>query len=113
MVEAGAQQVERSRGASAPSNSATSAASKIAAGIRELVTKAGKPKREFTPPPVDQELYEQIATQVRADLTDALNTGKYAKLESYHARRRASRRRLSTGAAGRADGRSRRPVRSL
>jgi polyribonucleotide nucleotidyltransferase len=57
---------------------------KIAAGIRELVAKAGKKKWEYTPPPIDEELYKQIEEQFRADLTDALNTQKYPKLESYH-----------------------------
>jgi polyribonucleotide nucleotidyltransferase len=56
---------------------------KIAAGIRELVAKAGKKKWEFTPPPIDEELYKQIEEQFRTDLTDALNTQKYSKLESY------------------------------
>ena len=57
---------------------------KIAAGIRELVSKAGKPKWTYTPPPIDEELYKQIEGQFRADLTDAQNTEKYKKLESYH-----------------------------
>jgi len=57
---------------------------KIIAGIRELTEKCGKPKREFTPPPIDEELYEQIARTFRTDLSEALNTEKYAKLESYH-----------------------------
>jgi polyribonucleotide nucleotidyltransferase len=57
---------------------------KIIAGIRELVAKAGKPKRPHTPPAVNQEMFGQIAASCRADLSDALNTGKYPKLESYH-----------------------------
>ncbi len=44
---------------------------------------AGKTKRQFTPPRPRRRLSDQIATQVRADLTDALNTEKYPKLESY------------------------------
>jgi len=55
----------------------------IAAGIRDLVGKAGRPKRAYEPPAINQELYGQIAKQFRADLSDALNTGKYPKLESY------------------------------
>jgi polyribonucleotide nucleotidyltransferase len=57
---------------------------KIIAGIRELVAKAGKPKRVHTPPTVNQELYDKLAVEYRTDLSDALNTGKYPKLESYH-----------------------------
>ena len=56
---------------------------KIIEGIRDLVSKAGKPKREYTPTPINKELFDQIGTKVRADLTDALNTEKYGKIESY------------------------------
>src|SRR5579875_1538086 len=56
---------------------------RIAAGIRELVSKAGKQKREFTPVPVNQEKLRLIEDSIRLDLTDALNTEKYAKIESY------------------------------
>ena len=57
---------------------------KIGAGIRELVKKAGKTKRTYTPPETNKELYAQIEKQIRADLTDAMDTKKYPKLESYH-----------------------------
>ncbi|MGA8026419.1 MAG: polyribonucleotide nucleotidyltransferase [Bryobacteraceae bacterium] len=56
---------------------------KIADGIRELVKLAGKPKREFTSPTVNEQMLATISGAVRADLSDALNTGKYEKLESY------------------------------
>src|SRR5579884_4283099 len=56
---------------------------KIAKGIRELVSKVGKKKAEFTPPAVNQALYDQIAASATAELKDALNTQKYEKLESY------------------------------
>src|SRR5215472_1373752 len=56
---------------------------KIAAGIRELVKNVGKPKKAYTPPAITQELYDQIASAVRSELQDALNTQKYEKLESY------------------------------
>jgi polyribonucleotide nucleotidyltransferase len=57
---------------------------KVVAGIRELVGKAGKTKREFAAPEIDQAMFDQISASVRADLTDALNTEKHKKLESYH-----------------------------
>jgi polyribonucleotide nucleotidyltransferase len=57
---------------------------KIIGGIAELVTQAGKPKREYTPAPVNEPLYDEIAAKVRTELTDALDTGKYPKLESYN-----------------------------
>ena len=83
MVEAGREQVSPRRMWSAPSNYGHNCCKKIAAAIRELQQKAGKPKREFTPAPVDQELYDQISAEFREELTDALNTQKYPKLESY------------------------------
>ena len=57
---------------------------KVGAAIRELVKKAGKPKRAYTTPEINKELYTQIEKEIRADLTDALDTKKYPKLESYH-----------------------------
>src|SRR5688572_8043190 len=57
---------------------------KVVAGIRDLMAKAGKPKRQFTPEQIDQTLYDEISAKVRAELTDAMNTEKYRKLESYH-----------------------------
>ncbi len=56
---------------------------KIIAGIKELVKLAGKTKRAYEPKPINEEVYKAIETAVRADLTDALNTEKYGKLESY------------------------------
>jgi polyribonucleotide nucleotidyltransferase len=56
---------------------------KIIAGIQELVKKAGKPKRNYQPPVLNEEMAAKIETLVRADLTDALDTRKYSKLESY------------------------------
>src|ERR1700683_1464201 len=57
---------------------------KIAAGIRELVAKVGKKKWKYEPPAVNKELYGRIESQIRKELTDALDTKKYPKLESYH-----------------------------
>ncbi|HUS08788.1 MAG TPA: polyribonucleotide nucleotidyltransferase, partial [Bryobacteraceae bacterium] len=56
---------------------------KIIAGIRELVSKCGKTKRVYTPPAVNEDLYNQISAGAREKLTDAMNTGKYAKIDSY------------------------------
>jgi polyribonucleotide nucleotidyltransferase len=71
---------------------------KIIAGIRDLAARAGKPKRAFTPPPFNQELYDQLAAQYREELTDALDTSKYPKLESY-ARVEALRKRIVEAAS--------------
>jgi polyribonucleotide nucleotidyltransferase len=56
---------------------------KIAASINELVKLTGKTKRVYTPAPTNEELLAKITAEVRVDLTDALNTQKYGKLESY------------------------------
>jgi polyribonucleotide nucleotidyltransferase len=57
---------------------------KIAAGIKELVSKVGKKKWVTAPPEVNKALYAKIESQIRKELTDALDTKKYPKLESYH-----------------------------
>jgi polyribonucleotide nucleotidyltransferase len=71
---------------------------KIVAGIRELVEKAGKPKMVFTPPVLDQELRDQVFAQYRTELTDALDTHKYPKAESY-AKSDALKKQVIEGAA--------------
>jgi polyribonucleotide nucleotidyltransferase len=55
----------------------------IAAGIEKLVELAGKPKRAYTPPAVNAEVMARIDKKFRADLTDALDTKKYSKIDSY------------------------------
>jgi len=56
---------------------------KIGAGIRELMKVAGKPKRAYEPPVPNEAVATKIAAAVREELTDALNTEKYTKLDSY------------------------------
>ncbi len=56
---------------------------KIIDGIKELVAKCGKKKREYVPPAVDQTVFDQIEKAIKVELTDALDTKKYSKLESY------------------------------
>jgi len=56
---------------------------KICKGIHELMKKAGKTKRTYTPPVINKELYDSIAKGISAELKDAMNTQKYEKLESY------------------------------
>jgi polyribonucleotide nucleotidyltransferase len=83
MVEAGAQQATEEEVLQAIEYG-HQCCKKIVAGIRELVAKAGKSKWSYTPPEMNKELYAQIEKQIRAELTDALDTKKYQKLESYH-----------------------------
>jgi polyribonucleotide nucleotidyltransferase len=82
MVEAGAQEVSEAEVLGAI-EFGHECCKKIAAGIRELMKLAGKKKREFIPHVLDQALYGQIEKDSRVELTDAMNTGKYEKLESY------------------------------
>jgi polyribonucleotide nucleotidyltransferase len=82
MVEAGAQQVSEAEVLGAI-EFGHQCCRKIVAGIRELMKLAGKPKREFAAPALDQALYDQISKNVRAELTDALNTEKHDKAESH------------------------------
>src|SRR5215469_4969587 len=56
---------------------------KICAAIETLRSKAGKPKREVVPPEFDQKYYDALKKKVGAKLTDALDTHKHPKLESY------------------------------
>jgi polyribonucleotide nucleotidyltransferase len=82
MVEAGAQQVSEEEVLGAIEYG-HECCKKIASLVKQIQEKCGKPKRTFTPPEIDQALYDQVSTLARVDLTDALNTEKYAKLESY------------------------------
>ncbi len=56
---------------------------KIVAVIDELVAKAGKPKRAFTPPEFDEAYYNGLYAKVGERLKDALDTRKHGKIESY------------------------------
>ncbi len=82
MVEAGAQQVSEEEVLGAI-EFGHDCCKKIAAGIRKLVELTGKKKREFTPPVLNPDVYAAVEKLARVDLTDALNTKKYEKLESY------------------------------
>src|ERR1019366_3772279 len=82
MVEAGAQQVSEADVLGAI-EFGHECCKKIAAGIRELMKLAGKTKREFKSPEPDAAIYAQVEKAARVDLTDALNTQKHEKLESY------------------------------
>jgi polyribonucleotide nucleotidyltransferase len=82
MVEAGAQQTSEQEVIGALEYG-HQCCRKITDVMRQLVADAGKPKIQYTPPAIDQALYAGIEKKVRAELTDALDTKKYPKLESY------------------------------
>jgi polyribonucleotide nucleotidyltransferase len=83
MVEAGAQQVSEERVVEAI-EFGHDCCKKIVAGIRELMAKVGKTKWEYNPPAPTESIATKLSEQVRAELTDAMNTQKYAKIDSYH-----------------------------
>jgi polyribonucleotide nucleotidyltransferase len=56
---------------------------KICAAINQLREKAGKPKRVVAPPEFDQAYYDGLKAKIGAELTEALDTQKHPKLESY------------------------------
>src|ERR1700733_6822742 len=56
---------------------------KIVAVLEELVAKAGKKKRAFTAPEVDEGYYNELKSKIGDRLKDALDTKKYAKTDSY------------------------------
>jgi polyribonucleotide nucleotidyltransferase len=56
---------------------------KICAALNDLRAKAGKKKREVTPPEFDQAYYDALKKKVGADLSDRLDTKKHPKAESY------------------------------
>ena len=56
---------------------------KICAAINDLRHRAGKKKREVTPPEFDQAYYDALKKKVGAELSDALDTKKHPKAESY------------------------------
>ena len=82
MVEAGAQQVSEADVLGAI-EFGHECCKKIADAIRQLVKLAGKPKFEYVPQTIDQDLYKQIETAIRADLAEALNTQKHSKETSH------------------------------
>jgi polyribonucleotide nucleotidyltransferase len=56
---------------------------KICAAIADLAGRNGKKKREVKAPEFDQAYYDGLKKKVGAELSDALDTAKHPKLESY------------------------------
>ncbi len=56
---------------------------KIVAAIDELVGKAGKAKRAFNAPEVDEAYYNELKAKIGERLKDALDTKTHGKTESY------------------------------
>ena len=82
MVESGAKEIPEDRVLEAI-EFAHEQIKKICATIADLAAKAGKKKLEVAPPEFDQAYYDQLKAKVGKELTDALDTHKHPKLESY------------------------------
>src|SRR5213082_3253552 len=82
MIESGAKEVKEGTVVDAIEFAHTEI-KKICAAINELREKAGKKKREVTPPEFDQKYYDALKKKIGADLTDRLDTEKHPKAESY------------------------------
>src|SRR6201993_4812525 len=82
MVESGAKEISEERVLEAI-EFAHEQIKKICATIKELAGKAGKQKREVKAPEFDQAYFDKLKSKVGKELTDALDTKKHPKLESY------------------------------
>ena len=82
MIESGAKEVKEETVVDAIEFGHTEI-KKICAAIDDLRNKAGKPKRKVEPPQFDQAYYNDLEKRVGAQLTDALDTKKHPKAESY------------------------------
>src|ERR1700692_687072 len=83
MIESGAKEVKEETVVDAIEFAHTEI-KKICAAINDLKQKAGKPKRQVTPPEFDQAFFDDLKNRVGADLTDRLDTQKDPKAESYN-----------------------------
>jgi polyribonucleotide nucleotidyltransferase len=83
MVESGAKEISEDRVLEAI-EFAHEQIKKICAAISDLAAKAGKKKLEVQPPEFDQAYYDKLKSKIEAELTDALDTKKHPKLESYN-----------------------------
>ncbi|MFZ0818059.1 MAG: polyribonucleotide nucleotidyltransferase, partial [Candidatus Sulfotelmatobacter sp.] len=82
MIESGAKEVSEETVVDAIEFGHTEV-KKICAALNDLRAKAGKKKREVTPPEFDQKYYDQLKKKVGAELSDALDTKKHPKAESH------------------------------
>src|SRR6266567_4142200 len=82
MIESGAKEVKEETVVDAIEFGHTEI-KKICAAINDLRAKAGKPKRKVEPPQFDDAYYNDLKSRIAADLSDALDTKKHPKAESY------------------------------
>src|SRR5512146_2579675 len=82
MIEAGASQVQEQTIVDAI-EFGHKEIQKICSAINELRERAGRPKRAFTAPEIDEPYYKQLRSKIESRLSDALDTHKHPKAESY------------------------------
>jgi polyribonucleotide nucleotidyltransferase len=82
MIEAGAKEVKEETVVDAI-EFAHAEIKKICAAILQLREKVGKSKREVQPPEFDQAYYNDLRAKIGERLTEALDTQKHPKAESY------------------------------
>src|SRR6202051_1307310 len=82
MIESGAKEVKEETVVDAIEFAHTEI-KKICAAINELRSKAGKPKRQVTPPAFDETYFKGLESQIGRRLSDALDTAKHPKAESH------------------------------
>src|ERR1039458_1363377 len=82
MIESGAKEVKEETVVDAIEFAHTEI-KKICAAINELRSKVGKPRRPVTPPEFDEAYFKSLESKIGARLSDALDTAKHPKAESY------------------------------
>src|SRR6202451_1688939 len=82
MIESGAKEVKEETVVDAIEFAHTEI-KKICAAIKELQGKVGKKKRTVAPPEFDEAYFKSLETKIGARLSDALDTAKHPKAESY------------------------------
>ena len=82
MIESGAKEVKEDTVVDAI-EFAHAEIKKICAEISALRDKVGRPKRKVEPPAFDQAYFDALKSRAQARLTDALDTEKHPKAESY------------------------------
>ena len=82
MIESGAREIPEARVLEAI-EFAHGEIKKIVAAIKDLASRAGKPKRPVSEPELDQNYMNELQGKLGDRLKDALNTEKYPKFESY------------------------------
>ena len=82
MIESGAKEVTEDRVVDAI-EFAHVEIKKIVAVITDLASRAGKKKREVAKPEFDEKYFKELKSTIGGRLTDALDTKKHAKIDSY------------------------------